>query len=83
MIGITASRWSRDSRELVRSRVGALLRGDWAELLADARASGQKLARRKGRSSETSHDEASLADEVLRKALSEEYSRAAAFCTRA
>ena len=62
----------------VRERVSALARGDWAALLAEARASARSLARSRGRSGATQRDERYLADEVVRKALAEEYSRAAA-----
>ena len=68
----------RDLGRLLRGRVARLLAGDWAALLDESRASGAALAAsREGTLSEYK-DESYLADEVLRKALSEEYSRAAA-----
>ena len=66
-----------DLGALVRGRVGALLRGEWAELLEEARETGQKLARSRARGATPPRTETTLADEVVRKVLSEEYSRAA------
>ncbi len=67
-----------DLGRLVRERVGALLRGDWATLLADVRASAAGLARSRSRAGASERDESYLADEVCRKALAGEFSRAAA-----
>ena len=49
-----------------------------AALLAEARASARSLARSCERAGATDRDDSYLADEVVRKALAEEYSRAAA-----
>ena len=67
-----------DLSRLVRERVGALLRGDWAVLLAEARASAAGLARSRASAAAVKRDESYLADEVCRKVLAGEYSRAAA-----
>ncbi len=67
-----------DLARLVRDRAGALLRGDWAGLLAEARTSARSLARGREKAGSVQRDESYLADEVCRKALAEEYSRAAA-----
>ncbi len=67
-----------DLSRLVRERVGALLRGEWAELLATARASAEGLAKSRAASGAKPKDSNHLADEVCRKALAGEYSRAAA-----
>ena len=61
----------------MRGRVGALLRGEWAELLGEAKETGEKLARSRARGATPPRTETTLADEVVRKVLSEEYSRAA------
>ena len=62
----------------MRERAGALLRGEWAGLLASAKASAHTLARHREQRGAATRDESYLADEVVRKALAEEYSRAAA-----
>jgi hypothetical protein len=67
-----------DLGRLVRERCGALLRGDWEDLLAERRASARTLARHREKHATDSRDESYLADEVVRKTLAEEYSRAAA-----
>ena len=67
-----------DLARLVRERVGALVRGEWTTLLTEARVSGRKLAKRRHVAKATQKDEGYLADEVCRKVLAEEYSRAAA-----
>ena len=67
-----------DLGRLVRERCAALLRGDWAGLLEDARASARSLAKHRCRSGASHRDEAYFADEVVRKVLSGEYSRTAA-----
>ena len=67
-----------DLGRLVRERVGALQRGDWAHLLAEARASATGLAKSRARAGAGEKDESYLADEVCRKALAAEYSRAVA-----
>ena len=63
---------------LVRERCGALLRGDWADLLEERRASACALAKHWRENATEARDEAYLADEVVRKAQAQEYSRAAA-----
>jgi len=63
---------------LVRERCGALLRGDWADLLEERRASARALAKHRRENATEARDEAYLADEVVRKAQVQEYSRAAA-----
>jgi hypothetical protein len=68
----------QDLSRLVRDRVGALLRGEWAGLLAAARASAKSLATSRAASKDERPNDAHLADEVCRKALAGEYSRAAA-----
>jgi len=67
-----------DLGRLVRERAGALLRGEWAEMLAERRASAGALARHREQEAASTRDESYLADEVVRKAMLEEYSRAAA-----
>jgi len=67
-----------DLGRLVRERCSALLRGDWADLLEERRASARALARHRGKEPTEERDESYLAGEVVRKALVEEYSRAAA-----
>jgi hypothetical protein len=67
-----------DLARLVRERVGRLLRGDWAALLAEARTTARALRRNRGKNTEAQRDESYLADEVCRKALAGEYSRACA-----
>ena len=67
-----------DLAALVRGRVGALRRGEWAELLEEARETGRKLVRSRARGGAPPQTDATLADAVVRKVLSEEYSRAAA-----
>ena len=68
-----------DLGRLVRERCAKLTRGEWRDLLADSRASAKALAdSRRRRSSHSAPDSSHLADEVCRKALAEEYSRAAA-----
>ena len=64
-----------DLSRLVRERVGALLRGDWASLLREARVSAKGLAKHKAAQTRAAPtDEGYLADEVCRKALAREYS---------
>ena len=67
-----------DLARRVREKVGALLRGDWEPLLAEARASAHRLVRHRGRAGTGERDEGYLADEVCRKTLAGEFSRAAA-----
>ena len=67
-----------DKSRLVRERAGALLRREWAGLLAEARRSTRGLARSRAKDGAAQRDESYLADEVVRKVLAEEHSRAAA-----
>ena len=67
-----------DLGRLVRSRASALLRGEWEDLLADARATSSSLTRSRTRSGPGKQDESYLADAVVRKVLADEHSRAAA-----
>ena len=68
----------QDLGRLVRERAARLLNGDWAALFAECRAFGEVLAACRKGAQNSYRDESYLADEVLRKALSEEYSRAVA-----
>ena len=84
LTGACRSRTEEDRQDLgqrVRERVGALLRGEWVDLLAEARATARSLARHRSRGSTEHRDESYLADEVCRKTLAGEYSRAAALLT--
>ena len=65
-----------EKARLVRGRVAALHQGDWAELLEEARSSGRGL-RVARRNTPTEREERTLADEVLRKVLASEFSKAA------
>ncbi len=65
-----------DRARLVRERVALLERGEWQSLLEAARASGRGLALAR-RAAPAERSEQTLADEVLRKVLAEEFSRAA------
>ena len=67
-----------DLNRLVRERVGALLRGDWAELMTQARGISRRLSRSRERAPTSQRDESYLADEVIRKVKAGEYGRAAA-----
>ena len=69
---------THDKARLVRERCSKLLRGEWAELLAEARHTGQSLARSRRGNASATKDETYLADEVVRKTLAGEYSRATA-----
>ena len=62
---------------LVRERIAAFHRGGWQQLLQAAGESGRTLARAR-RADPSERDQSSVADEVVRKVLAEEYSKAAA-----
>ena len=67
---------TEDRARLVRGRVAALERGEWLELLEHARAAGRGLAVSR-RVTPREHTDQILADSVIRKAMAEEFSRAA------
>lgn len=67
-----------DLGRLVRERAGALLRGEWAPLLEQTRATARRLARQRAAGNATELNENHLADAVCRKVFAGECSRAAA-----
>ena len=60
--GRTSNEARLDLGRLVRERAGALLRGDWAELLAETRATAKALAGSRERRGATARDESHLAE---------------------
>ena len=67
-----------DKARLVRERAGAFIRGEWADLLSDARSSSRRLTHSRQSGGVPQQSDAHVADEVVRKTLAGEYSRAVA-----